>query len=79
MQAPDTQRGAKPRNQTVEIAARLRERNGVFRQAYAGIDSEQREIRLTRGDPLRQRLDISFNGVGRRHENGGRLQLLDRA
>ena len=42
MQAPDAQRGAEPRNQTVEIAVRLRERNGVFGQVNAGIDSEQR-------------------------------------
>jgi len=64
MQAPDTQRGAEPRNQTVEIAARLRERNGVFRQRCAGIDSDQRQIRLPRGDLLRQRLEAGFNGVG---------------
>jgi hypothetical protein len=47
--------------------------------AFSGKRMPGREIRPTCGDPLRQRLDSGFYGVGGRHENGGRLQLLDRA
>jgi hypothetical protein len=58
MQGPDPKCRAQPRHQTIEIAAALRERNGVFGQAYPGIDGDQRQVGLPRGDLFGKRLEV---------------------
>ena len=79
MQCPDPQRCAKTRNQAIEIAAALRERNGVLGQRPFGIDSNQRKIGLPCSDQFRKRFEARFSGSGKCQENRGRLQLLDGA
>ena len=80
MQCPDPQRCAKTRNQAIEIAAALRERNGVLGQRAFGIDRDQRKIGL----PLRRSVSQAPRGPVQSapenaSENRGRLQLLDGA
>jgi hypothetical protein len=79
MQGPDPKGGAQPRHQTIEIAAALREGNGVFRQACLGIDRDQRQIGLARGNLFGKRPEARFDGVRQCNQNRGRLQPLDGA
>ena len=64
MQRPHPQCGAQPRQQTIEIAAALGERDGVCRQRRRGIDGDQRKIGFCRGDLLGERIETGLGGFG---------------
>ena len=72
------QRRAQPRRQAIEIAAGSGE-NGMALSGSAcrGIDRDQRQIGLLRGNCLARRVDAAPAPSGHRDQDRGGLQLFD--
>ncbi len=79
MQRPHPKRGAQPRQQAIEIAAALRERNGVCGQRACGIDRNQRKIGFGGGDLRGEGIESGFRGIGCGDQDRGGRQLRNRA
>ena len=79
VQHSHTQRGAQARDEPVDIAVAMRERNGVIGKRASGFDDDQRKIRASRRDLLGKRCQTGFGPIEHRGKDDAGLHLRDGA